>query len=347
MKKFSYGFSALGAVSAVHFLVDFACIFLITSYLPVSDWLFYALLYNFCAFALQLPLGIWADLRQKQMPFAVLGCVFVALAFFLVLLLPLAGCVLAGVGNGFFHVGGGVTVLRAFPKKAAPLGIFVSPGALGVFFGLTLGTSGFSGTVLFPLLLAASAILLFLLGRKEAPARYRPGVSLKKIHIAAVLGVLMLFLAVVLRSYLGLIFSFPWKTGFGLSFLVILGVAAGKALGGFLSDRFGLIPTALASLSLCAVLLIFAGNSPVCGILAVCCFNMTMPLTLFALSEILGDAKGFAFGLTTFALFLGTLPSLLSLPAVFSGTAFEILLTAVSAFLILSGAAMGGGTGKK
>ena len=119
MKKFSYGFSALGAVSAVHFLVDFACIFLITSYLPVSDWLFYALLYNFCAFALQLPLGIWADLRQKQMPFAVLGCVFVALAFFLVLLLPLAGCVLAGVGNGFFHVGGGVTVLRAFPKKAA------------------------------------------------------------------------------------------------------------------------------------------------------------------------------------------------------------------------------------
>ena len=88
MKKLSYGLSALGAVSAVHFAVDFACIFLITSCLPVSDWLFYALLYNFCAFALQLPLGIRADLREKQMPFAVLGCVFVASAFFLVLLSP-------------------------------------------------------------------------------------------------------------------------------------------------------------------------------------------------------------------------------------------------------------------
>ncbi|MGN0961957.1 MAG: MFS transporter, partial [Clostridia bacterium] len=297
---------------------------------------------NFCAFALQLPLGIWADLRKRQMPFAVLGCAFVALAFLLVPVSPGAGCVLAGVGNGFFHVGGGVTVLRTFPKKAAPLGIFVSPGALGVFFGLTLGKSGFSGAVVFPLLLLFAAVLLFLLGKGEEPVLYRPGASLKKIHIAAVLGVLMLFLAVVLRSYLGLIFSFPWKTGFGLSFLVIFGVAAGKAFGGFFSDRFGLIPTALASLSLCAVLLIFAGNSAVCGILAVCCFNMTMPLTLFALSEILGDAKGFAFGLTTFALFLGTLPSLISLPAVFSGTAFEILLTAISAFLILSGVAMGG-----
>ena len=342
MRKLSYGLSALGAVSAVHFLVDFACIFLITSCLPVSDWLFYALLYNFCAFALQLPLGIWADLRKRQMPFAVLGCAFAALAFLLVPVSPGAGCVLAGVGNGFFHVGGGVTVLRSFPKKAAPLGIFVSPGALGVFFGLTLGKSGFSGAVVFPFLLLFAAVLLFLLGKGEEPVLCRPGASLKKIHIAAVLGVLMLFLAVVLRSYLGLIFSFPWKTGFGLSFLVIFGVAAGKALGGFFIDRFGLIPTALASLSLCAVLLIFAGNNPVCGILAVCCFNMTMPLTLFALSEILGDAKGFAFGLTTFALFLGTLPSLISLPAVLSGTAFEILLTAVSAFLILSGVAMGG-----
>ena len=342
MKKLSYGLSALGAVSAVHFAVDFACIFLITSCLPVSDWLFYALLYNFCAFALQLPLGIRADLREKQMPFAVLGCVFVASAFFLVLLSPPAGCVLAGVGNAFFHVGGGVTVMRAFPKKAAPLGVFVSPGALGVFFGLTLGKSGFSGIVAFPILLLFAAVLLFLLGKGEEAGSYRPAASLKKLRTAAVLGVLMLFLAVVLRSYLGLLFSFPWKTGFGLSFLVIFGVAAGKALGGFFGDRFGLISTASASLSLCALLLIFAADSPVCGILAVCCFNMTMPLTLFALSEILGDAKGFAFGLTTFALFLGTLPSLIALPSVLSGTAFEILLTAASAFLILSGAAMGG-----
>ena len=342
MKKRTYDLSALSAVSAAHFAVDFACIFLITSYLPVSEWLFYALLYNFCAFALQLPLGLWADLREKQLPFAVFGCVLAALAFAAVSLSPVAGCVLAGVGNAFFHVGGGVTVMRAFPKKAAPLGIFVSPGALGVFFGLTPGKTGFSGIVVFPLLLLFAAVFLFFIGKGEESVSYRPAVSLKKLHIAAVLGVLMLFLAVVLRSYLGLLFSFPWKTGFGLSFLVIFGVAVGKALGGFFSDRFGLIPTALVSLSLCAVLLIFAENSPICGILAVCCFNMTMPLTLFALSEILGDAKGFAFGLTTFALFLGTLPSLISLPSVLSGTAFEILLTAVSAFLILSGAATGG-----
>ena len=39
--------------------------------------------------------------------------------------------------------------------------------------------------------------------------------------------------------------------------------------------------------------------------LAVFCFNMTMPMTLWALSQIFAQAKGFAFGTLTCALFVG------------------------------------------
>jgi FSR family fosmidomycin resistance protein-like MFS transporter len=37
-------------------------------------------------------------------------------------------------------------------------------------------------------------------------------------------------------------------------------------------------------------------------------FNMTMPVTLWATAKIFPGAKGFAFGLLTFGLFLGFLP---------------------------------------
>jgi FSR family fosmidomycin resistance protein-like MFS transporter len=57
-----------------------------------------------------------------------------------------------------------------------------------------------------------------------------------------------------------------------------------------------------------ACLFLFAFESPVVGILAILLFNMTMPITLTALSNILYHNKGMAFGLLTFALFIGVLP---------------------------------------
>ena len=38
-------------------------------------------------------------------------------------------------------------------------------------------------------------------------------------------------------------------------------------------------------------------------------FNMTMPLTLWACARLLPETRGFAFGILTFGLFLGFLPT--------------------------------------
>lgn len=47
---------------------------------------------------------------------------------------------------------------------------------------------------------------------------------------------------------------------------------------------------------------------PVAGVGAVLLFNMTMPITLWAMAKVFPAAKGFAFGTLTFALFIGFLP---------------------------------------
>ncbi len=301
-------------LSIAHFFVDLACIFLAVVYFPAEDWVFYVLIYNFCAFALQLPIGLLADLCPRRLPFSLIGCVLAATAYPCVGGLPFLGCLLAGVGNACFHVGGGVTVMRTYAGRVAPLGVFVSPGALGVFLAVFFAGKRLSCVWLFPFFMIVCAAVLLLFVRREqkecggaAAVRGSFG-DLEGIALAALM---MLFLAVCLRSYFGLLPAYSWKVGFALPFLFICGVAAGKACGGFLGDRIGLFRAALLSLSVSALFFLFAPAHPLCGIAAICCFNMTMPLTLFAVAEICGEAKGFAFGLTTFALFLGTLPTLL------------------------------------
>ena len=120
-----------------------------------------------------------------------------------------------------------------------------------------------------------------------------------------------LLLTVLLRSYAGTIMSFSWRSAplLGLSFT--LGIVLGKMLGGVIGDRVGWMKTALASLLGAAVLFAVAMEHPAAGIIAVFLFNMTMPITLTALADLMEELPGTAFGMTTLMLFLGTVPSLL------------------------------------
>ena len=129
------------------------------------------------------------------------------------------------------------------------------------------------------------------------------------------LALVPLFLVVVLRSWMGLGQSFPWKDQWGV--VLVIALALGKAAGGFLMDAIGPRRAAGWSLGLAAVLYCFSGD-PFPGLLAVFFFNMTMPMTLWAAARILPGAKGFGFSLLTFALFMGYLPVYLGWPAVFA-----------------------------
>lgn len=118
---------------------------------------------------------------------------------------------------------------------------------------------------------------------------------------------LCLFAVVLLRSLLSLCLPLPWK-GTALGSLAFTSATVlGKALGGLCADRFGIRRAALFPLAL-AVPLLCGCTLPLPGALAVLLFNMSMPITLWAMARLLSGANGFAFGLLSFALFLGFLP---------------------------------------
>lgn len=321
--------------SLIHLLVDFACIFFLYRYVTgESTILSLFILYNFCAFALQMPMGLFADWWNRNILFATIGCIVIGIVYLSVLILSpevrqggiyeILAVVMIGVGNGMYHVGAGIEVLNNSTKKSRNLGIFISPGAFGIYFGAWLSyRENFSTCLVLALLSVAALSMLFVevyrnriristneeskvdyiakkLVTENVPISFRYPKKLKQ--LSSICG---LFLVVALRSYLGGILAFEWKNA-GWGALLVCAFVFGKMVGGFLADGIGTKNASILSLGVSAVLFLFC-RVPVAGILAVFFFNMTMPITLWEAARQLHKSKGFAFGLLTFALFLGYL----------------------------------------
>jgi len=320
--------------AVAHFIVDFACAFLMFRSISMSpDWYLCILVYNFCAFAMQMPMGIIADKVNRNYVFAAVGCIMVGCGFGLTAT-PLAAAVLIGLGNGMFHIGGSVDVLNISSDKCSALGLFVSPGAFGIFFGTLLGTGAAMPALPVVLSLVVIACLIVLTHRVfgagyVSNAPFSPAAPPKLL-----IAVAFFFLVVCLRSYSGLAADFPWRGAGQWGLALVCASAFGKTIGGFLSDRFGPAKTAVFSLGIAALLFLLP-QVPFAGVLAILLFNMTMPITLWATAKVFPSAKGFSFGLLTFALFIGFLPVYLGVGA--SPFWLVALIAAVSLGLLLAG----------
>ena len=322
-----------------HFFIDFACAFLVIGLLVEAPNGYLSLLfYNFCAFALQMPIGLLADRFKRNALCAAMGCGLVALAFPLGEITMLSA-ILAGVGNGMFHIGGGIEVLNVGKEKPTLLGIFVSPGALGIYLGTLLGKKGSrsEGMVVSALILMLILILVFQYLDKKNFRSANAVLTLQSIGSAKTITAIgCLLLVVILRSYIGMISSFAWKSDVMWASLLIVAVVLGKIFGGILAIPLGIKRTCILSLGLAAGLFPFS-DIPILGVAAVFFFNMTMPLTLWAMAKLLAGSKGFAFGILTFGLFLGFIPSYLELPPLFSTTMGFMVASVASLLLLLYG----------
>lgn len=293
-----------------HFIVDLTCaIYMMSSLKESQNWGLIILLYNFCAFALQMPIGIIADKWNRNACMASLGCMLIVLSFLFHAWNLLAAMIL-GTGNGCFHIGSGLEILNESDEKMGLLGIFVSPGAFGIYLGTLLGKS--RPTNRFEVLLTLALILLglsflFLYLNLKQRGNLKSDNSELEVELGGKAGLLIAcFLVVALRSHIGLVLSYPWKTG-PLAAIAICMVVFGKALGGMISDKAGVRKTVTVSLGAATVLFLI-GELPFAGLGAILLFNMTMPITLWIMAKLLSGAKGFAFGILTFALFIGFLP---------------------------------------
>ena len=281
-----------GVYALGHFLVDFACALTMLGTKPDPIWF---LVYNFCAFAVQMPVGLLADLLGRNRPFAIIGTILVLLG-----MCPLAAplkVIVIGLGNACYHVGGGREALLRDDKMTG-LGIFVSPGAVGIYLGTVLASNELIHTVVFiGLLILGVAVQIFCPG----------GIKQNDVKAPKPLLALLMLGVVIVRSLVGMSMENPWKIGIYVT-LGALAAAAGKALGGFLGDRFGGRVAGVVSLILAALLFLLP-DMGIAGVVGVLLFNVTMPITLRRVCDGLPGMEGFGFGLLTFGLFLGYLPS--------------------------------------
>ena len=328
------------AYALCHFVVDFACVS--TMLCAVSRVLgesgqgsmevvaLSILLYDIVAFTLQLPIGIALDQLDKNSYAALLSYALVGAGVVLSLvpiaLLEWPAILLLAIGNALFHSAGGLCVLNISQKHAGPSGIFIATGAIGVFLGTQsaqMGRLQIAFSLLVLLFLCALITLVVQKVNKKYWNVHNVTFDIPRLSSNTLLAIALLNLVVALRSYAGMAMAFPWKSEMLLLVLSILGVFAGKALGGVVADRIGFRTTAIFSLIVAATLFVPSWEIPVMGLLAVFFFNFTMSITLASLANILPNAKGTAFGLASFSLAVGALPALAGFriehPAMLSG----------------------------
>ena len=324
--------------SVLHMLVDGMCaLAMFGRFLSRGNGHICILLYNFCAFALQMPLGVALDAlcgkrKGRQCPF-----LFAAAGVFCTIAGAFTHPVVLGIGNALFHVGGGVGTIQEDTErnqKGRGLGIFVAPGALGLYLGTLSGKDG-SWNPWLPcigiMMLILCTLALYWSKRRDGINRnhfkmignLRKGSALEDdgqkdgriIGVAgkhAAKGVLTVVVScmavVILRSYVGMAVVFPWKTGVLAGTLAVLAVVGGKIAGGFAAARYGFLKTTVISLGLAGICYLLSPFTPM-GLAALFLFNMTMPITLYWMVLSMPEMPGFAFGFLTFALFLGFLPA--------------------------------------
>lgn len=328
------------AYALCHFVVDFACVS--TMLCAVSRVLgesgqgsmevvaLSILLYDIVAFTLQLPVGIALDQLDKNFNAALLSYALVGAGVILSLvpiaLLEWPAILLLAIGNALFHSAGGLCVLNISQKHAGPSGIFIATGAIGVFLGTQsaqMGRLQIAFSLLVLLFLCALITLVVQKVNKKYWNVHNVTFDIPRLSSNTLLAIALLSLVVALRSYVGMVMAFPWKSEMLLLVLSILGVFAGKALGGVVADRIGFRTTAIFSLIAAATLFVPSWEIPVMGLLGVFFFNFTMSITLASLANILPNAKGTAFGLASFSLAVGALPALVGFriehPAMLSG----------------------------
>ncbi len=326
----------LSGYSIIHAIIDLCCAVIVFSTLlhhsiNINDVFIFVVAYNVIAFGLQAPFGYLVDKYQVPRESALIGCILVLSSFFL-FNIPALVIILSGLGNAFFHVGGGSISLNFNPQKATAPGIFVAPGALGLTIGILIGKSG--SFIAWPFVLLLILSCLFIIFSKIPKINYERTPIKSQINYFELV-ILLLLLSVSIRALYGLTAVFSWKSNVELLYALTLAVVAGKALGGYIADRFGWIKTAIVVLIISAPLLAFFQYSPLLAILGAFLFQMTMPITLTMLSNMLPGRSATAFGLTVLALIVGAIPVYMGAKPFFNNQWVALLIIIISAGSLL------------
>jgi len=275
--------------------------------------------YNCLAFAPQGLMGWFVDRLRAPVLSATVGAAMAAASFFLWPYQPMLALWIAGLGNALFHAGAGSIVLSHSYGRAAPGGVFVGPGSLGVILGTYIGYGEWPGSACIIAACLAVVVLLPLCASLPAPRPWRSDESSAAPPSSVPWPLMVLLIALLLpviasRQFLG--GSGSVSTAMMTAWISLeLTAMLGKMLFGFVADRFGWFLMTVPLLFAAVPLMIFGPWLPSAGarfavaVSAVFMVQGAMPVTLAALARILPRHSALAFGLAGSALWLGGLPT--------------------------------------
>lgn len=318
----------------IHAIIDGTCAGIIfnilnKNLLGFEQFVFLVIIYNLLAFGTQAIFGLFIDKYKIPKQAAAIACIFLVVSVLIHQNFIILAIILAGLGNAIFHVGGGSISITQTPHRATGPGIFVAPGALGLTLGILIGKNGLFMEWVFVVLLLISFILI-ILSKAEPVNNFVKKLSIKSNILIPTL--ILLLVTIATRALYGLSASFPWKSNIILLIVFAAALVGGKALGGILADKLGWMRVAISVLLISAPLLAFTNNIPALAILGAFLFQMTMPITLTAIANVLPGRPAFSFGLACLALIIGAVPALFGFKAYLSGqwqTLFFILGSAI------------------
>ena len=137
---------SMSIYSICHFLVDFlSCVFVLgvtqrnclDEFGNINRELYVAqtIVYNFFAFAFQVPMGRLMDKLKIYKYVGIIGFALIGCCYAIGVGNPYVLATIVGIGNGLFHLEGGVNAYENSKGTAFLNGLFVAPGAMGIFLG--------------------------------------------------------------------------------------------------------------------------------------------------------------------------------------------------------------------
>ena len=293
----------------IHFAVEIVCFFYLSR---VTNNLYFVWLipfiYDGLAFVPQSVIGYFAD----KYPKIEVGYIGVGLLLLTYLIYSLFGMIYLSLiilcfGNAFLHISGAEATLKNSNGKLSPAAIFVSGGSFGVVTGRLLARLKISPLVMLPIIISIIPFIMLAKtyrGKRENSTKF----DYVKDNINPALIVLIAVFVVIIRGYMGYGIPTTWNKTTLQTILFFCTMGLGKALGGILSDRFGIRKVAILSTLVAIPFLCFGDNIMFISLIGIMFFSMTMAITLGILVSVLKKTPGLAFGLTTIGLFLGTAP---------------------------------------
>lgn len=295
--------------SISHFIVDFVCAIFILGRIPViannvSEYIWAVVIYNFFAFAFQVPLGFIMDKLKIYKHVAIMGMSIIGICYLCEINNAIFMASIVGIGNALFHLEGGVNIYSISNRKAFLNGLFVAPGAMGIFLGTTFHNELFFTYLPIILIIISIVSLLFVQSYNVNDALNKMKKS--KIKLKNIMLIIVLIgISIVVRSIGGSAIKYTWKTGFVLGFIYTICVVLGKAFGGLIADKFGLSKVATIALAVSAMCLVAGYSVPVLAYVGILLFNIPMAITLTILVNSLKEKIACGIGLNTMFLFIG------------------------------------------